>query len=254
MKTLMTTLAALLLSGAAARPRNSDPRTGICRCASRSTKPEHPYELLRGDKVVVKPSRMGFLLPRQGWFGTVRRRRGGLGSRTADRIALRRIRDPDAQTSTFDRDVAARLGRGVLDPQPLQRTLRHARQPQNDRRMAIRFRLFDDGLRIPLRIPRTAQSGLLRHRRRVHGVRHDGDPPPGGSPATTTPRSTTTPARALGDPRTHERVDYRQSLSQTAFFAHRRADLPAVENRRRTLHQSPRGGAGRLPGHAPRTR
>ena len=93
MKTLMTTLAALLLSGAAAPPRNSDPRTGNLQMRFARRSQNTLDELLRGDKVVVKPSRMGFLLRGKGGsvqFG------GDVAPSAPDGRPnrLRRIRDP----------------------------------------------------------------------------------------------------------------------------------------------------------------
>lgn len=67
MKPLMTTLAALLLSGVAAPAQELRSPDGNLQMRFSLDEAGTPrYELLRGDKVVVKPSRMGFLLRGKG--------------------------------------------------------------------------------------------------------------------------------------------------------------------------------------------
>ena len=78
MKPLMTKLAALLLSGVAAPAQELRSPDGNLQMRFSLDEAGTPrYELRRGDKIVVKPSRMGFLLRGKGgtaqfgFFGVV---------------------------------------------------------------------------------------------------------------------------------------------------------------------------------------
>ena len=147
MKTLMTTLAALLLSGAAAPAQELRSPDGNLQMRFSLDEAGTPrYELLRGDKVVVKPSRMGFLL--RGKSGSVQF--GGDVAASAPVRPTESLCDEfeilDAQTSTFDETWQPVWGEESSIRNHYNELCVTLRQPQSDRRMAIRFRLFDDGL------------------------------------------------------------------------------------------------------------
>ncbi|HJG09664.1 MAG TPA: glycoside hydrolase family 97 N-terminal domain-containing protein, partial [Alistipes communis] len=147
MKTLMTTLAALLLSGAAAPAQELQSPDGNLQMRFSLDEAGTPrYELLRGDKVVVKPSRMGFLL--RGKSGSVQF--GGDVAASAPVRPTESLCDEfeilDAQTSTFDETWQPVWGEESSIRNHYNELCVTLRQPQCDRRMAIRFRLFDDGL------------------------------------------------------------------------------------------------------------
>ena len=150
--------------------------------------------------------------------------------------------------------MASRVGRGVRDPQPLQRTRRDTppalHRPGDDRAVpSLRRRAG-----LPLRISPAAEPDLFRDPRGAHAVRHAGRHD--GVVDSRRLRYAGVrlhPLTAVGDSLPDEGCHHGQPLADLVF-ADRRADSPAAENRRRSLHQPPRSGAGGLSLHAPKPR
>ena len=141
------------------------------------------YELRYKDKPVICKSRMGFVLRGKGRTAEFS---GNVTNETPikpteslyDEFEL-----VDTQTSTFDQTWQPVWGEEASIRNHYNELCVTLRQPRSDRRMVIRFRLFDDGLGFRYEFP--VQPNLVY----FVIIRH------GGYPETTTRRSTTTPVR-----------------------------------------------------------
>ena len=104
------------------------------------------YELFYGDKSVILPSKMGFLLRGKGdkpeFGGEVT---GNTPARATESLCDE-FEITDTQTATFDETWQSVWGEESSIRNHYNELCVTLRQPQSDRRMAIRFRLFDDGL------------------------------------------------------------------------------------------------------------
>ncbi len=126
------------------------------------------------------------------------------------------------------------------------------KQPETDRFMNLRFRVYDDGMGFRYEFPQQKNLVYFVVKEEHSQFGMDGDHTAWWIAGDYDTQEYDYTESRLSEIRSLMQGAITSNASQTQFSPHRCADLPAAENRRRPLHQHPRSGAGRLFVHAPR--
>ena len=151
------------------------------------------YTLQYKGKDIVKPSHLGLELkqedPNKAQDFEFKTRADA--SKLAQKANLTSgFTQTDTQTATFDETWKPVWGEESAIRNHYNELCVTLTQPANDRFIQIRFRLFDDGLGFRYEFPQQPNLTYFTVRKSAPSSPWPATTPPGGSPATTTPRST----------------------------------------------------------------